>query len=199
MSLLALLTPALQTLEQRMGSKLDDDLTEQRIMRHAQGDTAHFAPLYERYLPRIYAYCLRRTENHHEAEDLCSQVFIRALQGIDTYRGGMVAAWLFRIAHNVTVNHFRGKRKVIPLESIDIAEDVGISRDLDDAEDRRILAELMRELSEDKRNLLALMLDGGLTSDEVGEVLGKSAGAVRVEFHRLVKQLRKRYLQVTGA
>lgn len=192
MSVLAILIPALH-----LSRDPDDDLTEQRLLRRAQDDNAQFAPLYERYLPRIYAYCLRRTENHHEAEDLCSQVFVRVLKGLNTYNGGMVSAWLFRIAHNVVANHFRGKRKVIPIDHIQIA-DVGINHAFDDAEDKRILGELIRELPEAKRDLLALMLDGGLTSDEVGDVLGKSAGAIRVEFHRLVKQLRKRYIQVTG-
>lgn len=192
MSVLAILMPTLH-----LSRDPDDELTEQRLMRKAQADSAQFAPLYERYLPRIYAYCLRRTENHHEAEDLCSQVFIRVLKGIHTYNGGMVSAWLFRIAHNVVANHFRGKRKVIPLEMVRLT-DVGQAHSFDDAEDQRILGELIRELPEAKQNLLALMLDGGLTSDEVGNVLGKSAGAIRVEFHRLVKQLRKRYLQVTG-
>src|SRR5690242_143201 len=78
---------------------------EARILQRAQQHPAAFAPLYERYFARIYAYCLRRASSPQEAEDLCSQVFTRALTGLHTYRGGSVPAWLFRIAHNVVANH----------------------------------------------------------------------------------------------
>ena len=197
MNLLVILNPALYAYVDRVEYNVNH--VERQMLEEAKQDTAQFAPLYERYLPRIYGYCLRRTENREEAEDLCSQVFIRAIQGVHTYKGGMVSAWLFRIAHNVVANHYRSKRKTISIEQVDLPSEIHVGNDLEAEEDQRILAEIIHKLPEDKRNLLALMLDGGLTSDEVGEVLGKSAGAVRVEFHRIVKRLRKQYRQVTGA
>lgn len=197
MNLLVILNPALYAYVDRVDYNVNH--VERQMLEEAKQDTARFALLYERYLPRIYGYCLRRTENREEAEDLSSQVFIRVMQGVHTYNGGMVSAWLFRIAHNVVVNHYRSKRKTISIEHVDLPSEIRVGNDLEAEEDQRILAELIHKLPEDKRNLLALILDGGLTSDEVGEVLGKSAGAVRVEFHRIVKTLRKQYMQVTGA
>lgn len=170
---------------------------EARLMRLAQGDPALFAPLYERYVARIYAYCLRRCEGEDEAEDLCSQVFTKALTGLHTYRGGLVSAWLFQIAHNVVANHYRARRQVFPLDSLDPPDD-SMAESIEQAEEGRILNALVAALPDDQRDLLSLALDGGLTSQEAGAVLGKSAGAVRVQLHRIVKQLRERYLKVTG-
>jgi RNA polymerase sigma-70 factor (ECF subfamily) len=73
---------------------------EGSILAQARSDPAGFAPIYERYFPRVYQYCLRRVQQPLDAEDLAGLVFIRAMAGLREYRGGSVAAWLFRIAPN---------------------------------------------------------------------------------------------------
>src|SRR4051794_31143405 len=88
---------------------------EADLLRAARTDASAFAPLYERYFPRIYAYCLRRA-GAAMAEDLSSQIFTRALANLRTYRGGSVGAWLFRIAHNTVVNYLRDRRIQAPLD-----------------------------------------------------------------------------------
>jgi RNA polymerase sigma-70 factor (ECF subfamily) len=169
---------------------------EVRIIQAARTDPALFAPIYECYFPRIYGYCLRRLGTPQEAEDLASHVFIRAIQGLESYRGGRVSVWLFRIAHNAVINHYRSRRPQVSLEVIE--------RDLPDArpgpgeclvqiEDWQALRALIDGLPEDQRDLLALKLTGELTSGEIGEMVGKSAGAVRVELHRIIKGLRAQY------
>lgn len=166
---------------------------EARIMRLAQTDLQQFAPLYERYFSRIYAYCRRRVASDAEAEDLTSQVFIRALSRLGTYQGGSVAAWLFRIAHNSLANHYRDRRPVASLESVvdDLPADLPETLDLiNQAEQFALLDDLLTYLSEEQRDLLALKLEGELSSDEIGEVVGKKSGAVRVELHRIIKRLR---------
>src|SRR5215813_4816161 len=94
---------------------VSENLDEVRIMQAARSDLAHFAPLYDRYAPRIYSYCLRRVRNREEAEDLTSLVFTRALNALPEYRGGAVVTWLFRIAHNTVVSHFRANRTHVPI------------------------------------------------------------------------------------
>ncbi len=171
---------------------------EAALMLAAQRDAAAFAPLYERYFTRIYRYCLRRVGGMQEAEDLTSQVFIRALRGLEGYRGGLVAAWLFRIAHNVVANHLRGLRPQVSIEAgeLDFAADYPEPlKALLDAERAALLRELVGRLSEYQQDLLALKLSGELTSQEIGEALGKSAGAVRVDLHRAINQLRALFLE----
>ncbi len=171
---------------------------EIRIMRLARHDRLLFAPIYEQYFERVYAYCLRRTNSVQEAEDLCSLVFSQALGGLESYRGGMVAAWLFQIAHNTVIKHYRSRRVVTALDDIEELEAESDLERVDDLELWRTLSGLVATLPDDQRELLALMLDAELSSQEVGEIVGKSAGAVRVQFHRLLKQLRERYAQISG-
>lgn len=180
-----------------MASPPEEADAEARLLFLAQSDPEQFAPLYQRYFPRVYAYCLRRASDAQEAEDLCSQVFIRALRGLHTYRGGQVAAWLFQIAHNVVVNHYRDRRATLPLDDLDFADEFDFEA-VERAEAGQLVHQLLADLPEDQRDLLALMLDAGLTSGEIGAALGKSAVSVRVQVHRIIKGLRRRYHQMTG-
>jgi len=167
-----------------------------RIIHAARADLTQFAPLYERYFPRIYAYCLRRVEHRHAAEDLTSAIFTRALKGLHEYRDGSVAAWLFRIAHNVVANHYRGRRPQLSLEETDsdlAADHPSLIENILQDEQSRIIRGLVAALPDNQREMLSLKLDGGLTAEEIGAALGKSAGAVRVELHRIIKRLRARY------
>jgi RNA polymerase sigma-70 factor (ECF subfamily) len=167
------------------------NLDEAELMRRAMQDPAQFAPLYERYFDRIYAYCRRRTDNAQEAEDLCSQVFARALAGLHSYRGGNVAAWLFQIAHNAVAKHYRAQRPTTALDDLDSfasdTDDVGTQ---EDHEMSAAIVQQVASLPTDQRELLALMIDGELSSAEAGAILGKSAGAVRVQLHRVIERLR---------
>ncbi len=177
------------------GVRPDD---EARTLERAREDPTAFAPLYERYFPRIYAYCLRRTGTAEGAEDLTSFVFTRALTGLGSYRGGSVAAWLFRIARNAVANHRRDSRPQVPLASATIAPQPSESGDqpldrLVRAEERERVARLIAALPERERELLALKVAGGLSAKEIGAVLGKSEGAVRVALHRVIQGLRVAY------
>lgn len=166
-------------------------------MRLAQADPKAFAPLYDRYFDRVYAYCAHRVNNAQEAEDLCSQVFLNILKSLHTYQGGMVAAWIFTIARHVVAHHYRGEKPIIALDNLDFATS-DIAPLLDAEEEKRIVRELIATLPNEKRDLLHLMLDGGLSSIEIGNIVGKSPVAVRVEIHRIIQSLKNRYLRIIG-
>jgi RNA polymerase sigma-70 factor (ECF subfamily) len=171
---------------------------EIRLMQAARADLTRFAPLYERYFPRIYAYCLHRVENEEAAEDLTSAIFTYALQGIHSYSGGSVAAWLFRIAHNAVANHYRNRRPSVSFEESDLDfadEQREMAEEVILAERHETLAELINQLPHGQRELLALKITGGLTAEDIAVMLGKSPGAVRVELHRIIKKLRAQYEQ----
>lgn len=181
---------------------LSSPADEGAILKEARADPARFAPIYERYFPRVYRYCLRRVDRPEDAEDLTGLVFTRALAGLPEYRGGSVAAWLFRIAHNVVANELRDRR---PHASLDGAA-ATLAADLSDPdepaltlllreEERQRIARLLAQLPENQRELLALKMAGELTAKEIGAVLGRSEGAVRVALHRIVQQLRAAYVQ----
>jgi RNA polymerase sigma-70 factor, ECF subfamily len=170
------------------------------LLEQARTDPAAFAPLYERYVVRIYQYCLRRVGSPEEAEDLASLVFSRALSSISGYRGGSPAAWLFAIAHNAVANHLRDRRAHIPLEGATLAAVASKPEPHGDPleyvlreEERERVAALVAQLTEEQRALLALKVVGHLSAREMGAVLGKREGAVRVALFRVVQQLRRAY------
>ena len=172
---------------------------EALILRRARVWPEAFAPLHEHYGDRIYEYCLRRVDRPEEAEDLTSLIFSRALAGLGRYRGGSLAAWLFTIAHHAVANHLRGRRPYLSLEGSALAAALNLPEpDADPldrmarSEERQRVARLVAALPEDQRALLALKL-GNLSAKEIGAVVGKREGAVRVALFRLGQQLRAAY------
>lgn len=171
---------------------------ESQLVRMACADISAFAPLYEKYFSRIYAYCLRRVENQHDAEDLTSSIFIQAVANLARFRGGSFAAWLFQIAHNAVINQRRTKFTQISLDSDQFEIPTTAPEPIDTLiadEQQALLKKLLNTLPEEQQDLLALKLVGELSSKEIGAVVGKSANAVRVELHRIIKQLREQYWQ----
>ncbi len=175
----------------------DDAFDEAAVAAQTRADPARFAPLYARYFPRVYRYCLRRVASPTEAEDLTSAIFTSALAGLAGYRGGSFAAWLFQIAHHTVISHRRTGTAahatllalVASAPRAPDAEEEAMAR-LVAVEQHTLLARAIATLSEEQQELLALKLSGRLTAREIGAVLGKSEGAVRVALHRLIQQLR---------
>ncbi len=174
---------------------LDEDT---QLMQRARTDPHAFAPLYEKYFPRIYAYCLRRLGQAEDAEDMTSLVFTQAFSSLTAYRGGSVAAWLFRIAHNAVASHWRSHRSARSLDSHAILASLPDERSLEPftrAETRLEVARLIATLPEKHQELLALTVAGGLSAKEVGQILGKSEGAVWTALHRIVQTLKNAHRQ----
>jgi len=169
----------------------DEEIDLSHAVEQSVSTPAAFKPVYEAYFSRIYRYCLKRVGRIEEAEDITSLIFTRALTNIASYRGGSFPAWLFRIAHNVLANHFRNQRDTVPLEHIEQRgiEDDPLGRLVTVEEYQRVIR-LVATLSGEQRNLLALRFVGRLSAKEIGVVIGKSEGAVRVAIHRTVQHLR---------
>jgi RNA polymerase sigma-70 factor (ECF subfamily) len=168
-----------------------DDAGEAELVARARVDRAAFAPLYLRYFDPIYRYCYRRLGSHEAAADATSLVFARALAALPRYRSGQFAAWLFTIARNVVANSYRAQHPQQPLdettEIIDTApspEDLAIA-----ADERRTLLALLARLPEEQRHVVELRLSG-LSGPEIGRVLGRSHGAVKVAQFRATARLR---------
>lgn len=175
---------------------VDDVLDEDELVERAKTDPEAFGELYERYVMRIYNYIYYRTGNHHDAEDVTARVFQRALQHIPNYvnRGLPFSAWLYRIAHNLVVNWHRdrGRRKVVPLDDLplgslrtDAPEGVTESR-----EECDMLLASVHTLPDDRQQLLILKFVERLSNAEIGQIMGRSEGAVKSLYHRTLLALR---------
>jgi RNA polymerase sigma-70 factor (ECF subfamily) len=162
--------------------------------KSSKNKKARLAALYEGYYDRIARYAFVRLGNQSEAEDLAGEVFLRALESLDSYRerGVPMQAWLFRIAHNLIVDHYRksAKQKTISIDTVDIkAEADPEEQAMAELEVARVI-KAMGRLTESQRKVIELRFFGELTSEEAGHVLNKRAGAVRELQSAAIKALR---------
>jgi len=154
------------------------------IQRAVSGDPDAFAALYDFYVEQIYRFVLFRVGDEQTAEDLTSQVFLKAWNNLSSYqiRGLPFKAWLFRIARNSVIDYYRTYKETTPLEPSaltkpDPAAEVGDQvEQLLQAEELRLA---LQQLTEDQRQVLTLRFIEGLSTEEVANVMGKRQGAIR--------------------
>lgn len=162
------------------------------------------AQLYENLFDRVARYIAVRMGDVHEAEILASEVFARALRAVGSFKdtGAPMEAWIFKIVHNLAANYLRDKSRrpsFVPLD--DIYSIAGKEDPGEEIERKDVALELrtaMQELTEAQRKVLALRFGNGLTSQQIGKILGKRPGAVREMQSAAVKKLRQ-VLEATGA
>ncbi len=163
----------------------DSSRQETQWMEQAiKGDSDAFAKLYDSYIDRVYRFIYFRVSNEQTAEDLSSQVFLKAWENLARYeiRGLSFGAWLFRIARNLVIDYYRTKKDHESLdENGSIATDPALMVDgkLDAEFEAEWLRSAMKHLTDDQRTVLTLKFIEGLSTAEIAEVMGKRQGAVR--------------------
>lgn len=165
-----------------------DAVSDDELAARAGRDFAAFAELYQRYLEPVYRYVRSQTRDRATAEDLTAQVFFKALNAADTFKGeGSYRSWIFTIARN-TVASWRAdrKKKLVPIEDLTehpdpapSAQSLAIA-----SEDRALLWTAVSHLPEAQREVVRLRYRRELTIDEIARVTRRSSGAVRVLLHR---------------
>ncbi len=173
------------------------DIDEKQLIEQARTDKEAFGQLYEIYVDRIYNYVYYRTGNVADAEDLTAKIFMRAMQHIHRYvdKGVPFSAWLYRIAHNLVANWYRdnSRRKVISLDDVSnwrVQED-GPEFAAQLTEDKDALLQAIRRLPADRQELLILKFVERLSNAEVGEIMGRSEGAIKSLYHRTLLSLKE--------
>lgn len=173
------------------------ELDDREILNLAsQGDQEAFGVLYARYVERIFNYVYYRTGNVHDAEDLTARVFYRALHHIQHYtdRGVPFSAWLYRIAHNLIANWHRdrSRHQEIPLDDAPTLHYKGEPPEvaLMQGQDRDALLKLIRHLPAERQHLLILKFVEQMSNAEIGQIMGRSEGAVKSLYHRTLLALR---------
>ncbi len=169
---------------------------EEILLRASQGDRDAFGQLYDRYIDRIFNYVYYRTGNLHDAEDLTARVFQRAMNHIHTYtdRGLPFSAWLYRIAHNLVANWHRdrSRRQEIPLNELPILPSKGDQPEstLVRSQEQETLLRLIRRLPPERQTLLILKFVENMSNATIGQIMGRSEGAVKSLYHRTLLALR---------
>ncbi|HEU6446511.1 MAG TPA: sigma-70 family RNA polymerase sigma factor [Gaiellaceae bacterium] len=166
------------------------------VERARLGDREALEELYLIHFDRIYGYLHLTVGSRHDAEDLTTQTFVRMLESIGRFRWRSVpfSAWLFRIAHNLAVDHFRARRRWQPEEEVPepagAEEDSAEERALESIGDASML-ELIGRLSPEQRQVLTLKFVFRFSNGEAAAILGKTEGAVKSLQHRALSSLQR--------
>jgi RNA polymerase sigma-70 factor (ECF subfamily) len=170
---------------------------EEALAKATRGDSDAFGVLYDKYAQRIYNYIYYRTGSTQDAEDLTSRVFFRAMRHITGYtdRGVPFSAWLYRIAHNLVANWHRdsSRRHEVELED-GVRSNNGEEHPesaLLESEEHNALLGLIRNLPEERQQLLILKFTEHMSNAEIGQIMDRTEGAIKSLYHRTLLALRE--------
>lgn len=153
------------------------------------------AGLYDEYYDKIAHYVYVRIGDKNEAEDIASEVFLKALKSIKSYeeQGAPMQAWLFRIAHNMVVDHLRkvSKYKTVSIDNVEIRDETDPADIAEINITMESVRKAMEQLTPDQREVLQLRFFGGLSSKEVAGVMKKTDGSVREMQSNALERLRQ--------
>jgi RNA polymerase sigma-70 factor (ECF subfamily) len=162
---------------------------------HIMEDQIPFDDVYERYGDRIYHFCLLQVHDPGVAEDLAAQTFMAAFAAYDKRRPdpGIVGFWLFRIARNLVSDHRRREKRrerVYQIIGRQPQPHSGVEQLAEVNSQLAGILEVLAQMKERERRLIALRAGGGLTFGEIGEMLGLSEHAAMMATHRALDRFR---------
>jgi RNA polymerase sigma-70 factor, ECF subfamily len=166
------------------------------VERAQRGDRVALEELYLLHFDRIYSYLHMSVGSRHDAEDLTTQTFVKMLEAIGRFQWRSVpfSAWLFRIAHNLAMDHFRANRRWQPEEEVPET----VHGEESSAEEQALaslgqtsMMTLIQCLSPEQRQVLTLKFVFRFSNAEAAAILGKTEGAVKSLQHRALASLQK--------
>ena len=175
-------------------TSIPDELTLISLSQH--GDSEAFERLYDRYVDHIHRYVFFRVADEQSAEDITAHVFIKMWEKLPSYQIGKspIGAWLYRIAHNAVIDHYRTRRTFVSLEEVnsrEVRHDDGSDEILDLQIKMEQLGRALQKLTELQREVLILRFIEGFSTQEIASKLGKTQGAVRALQMRGLQELAK--------
>jgi RNA polymerase sigma-70 factor (ECF subfamily) len=179
------------------GARSGENTRVRALVERAQkGDRDALEELYLIHFDRIYSYLHVSVGNRHDAEDLTTQTFLKMLESINKFRwqSAPFSAWLFRIAHNLAMDHFRASRRWQPEEEVPeplADESTSAEEGAFESIGRKSMLELIDELSGEQQQVLTLKFVFNFSNAEAATILGKTEGAIKSLQHRALVSLQK--------
>jgi len=168
---------------------------DQLIEKAISGDKEAFGHLYDHYFPQIFKYLLVRTDTREDAEDMTETVFMKTWEHLPNFGGKKkernLRAWLFRIAHNSVVDHYRTRKQLLPLESVSQTgtaegEPGGVAIKNEDS--RRIIQAIKR-LDDTSQKVIVSRFTSDLSHKETALSIGISENNARIIQYRALRKL----------
>ena len=168
------------------------------VTRAKNGDVDAFGELYALHLDAIYRYIFYRINNTQDAEDLTEQTFLKAYEALPRYqqRGKPFSSWLYRIAHNVVIDHHRRDKGIV----VNLAEtyewdldnkQISALQEIVNTEEIQTLATAIAQLSSEQQQVIILRFMEGFSHKEVAQILDKKEGACRMIQYRALLSLQQ--------
>jgi RNA polymerase sigma-70 factor (ECF subfamily) len=170
----------------------DDDLSRILIgCKKGRGEC--FSQIVDIYASRCYGYFYRLTGNHDISDELLSELFVKLVEKINSYKGGSFESWLFKIAANLFHDHLRGKQRRKKLheaqrEQVE-AQIIEPKRSNDEQVDK--LQHQLKKLDSDTRELIVLRYFSQLSFKEIARMRSEPIGTTLAKTHRGLKKLRQ--------
>ncbi len=179
-----------------MPGKLDRD--HELIKKAQKGDPKAFGDLYECHAPAVFRFLFAHLDSRMDAEDLTGEVFLKAWQSLPKYieRGVPFLAFLFRIARNELVDHYRQNSRLQPrspedMDGYKIEEESGPLEVVGNQMEHQKIVQKLNQLRPDYQSVLTLRFISELSPEETAIVMNRSVGAIRVLQHRALNALRE--------
>ena len=168
---------------------------ERRLVEQAKsGDAEAFAQLYDACMDRVYRYVFFRVSDQQMAEDLTSQVFLKAWEKLDGYRPqGPFLSWLYAIARNTVIDHYRTQKQTVSLEDAGpiVAENDRLEDALEFEFEMKSVQAAMQQLTGEQQEVLILKFVAEYDTAQIAKRMGKSPGAIRALQMRALQALAK--------
>lgn len=162
----------------------------------AQSNPAYFRSLYDRYFEQIFRFVFKRTADENIANDVCSQVFLKAMQKLDTYtyKGVPFSAWLYRIASNEVAQHFRNtqKNRVVTVEDRTFSDLIDeVNEDDDFEKTRKKMLAALQQLKESDMVMIELRFFEERPFKEIAAILNITESNAKVKTYRILEKMKK--------
>ncbi len=161
------------------------------MIEAAQRDRAAFAPLYERYVDQIFAYAHTLTRNREIAEDVTASTFAKAIEDLPRFewRGVPYSAWLYRVAANLVARQAR-RPAWLDLDEHQPVDAASPEQIVEQRDREATVRAAVATLPDDQRQAVVLRFGSELRNREIGEIMGRSEGAVKLLTFRAMTSLR---------
>lgn len=175
---------------------------ERHWVEQAQQDPKHFEVLYRAFVEDIYRFIYYKTSTKEVAEDLTAQVFMHALEHLSRFHytpGARFSSWLYTIARNQVIDHYRQHHPADNLEDHDtVAQPETSSSQTDRKLEQERIQQVLNQLPPPDKELLQLRLWDDKSYLEIAQIVQSNVVAVRARYSRALKKFKQLYLQHYG-
>jgi RNA polymerase sigma-70 factor, ECF subfamily len=171
------------------------------LIQEAKANPAAFRSLYNKYFESIFRFIYRRTADQNQSSDICSQVFLKAMQKLPSYKfkGVPFSAWLYRIASNEVAQFYREEKKnrVVSIETSQLSDIIDEIDHTDNEYLRNVMISAIDDLKEDDMQLIEMRFFEQRPFKEIAEIIGITESNAKVKTYRILEKLKKKIIQIT--